>query len=60
LKAYHKSALFIFIGALLGFGFYYFIGCRSGSCPISGNPFLSTGYGALMGFLFYGSAGKKK
>jgi len=27
------------------------VGC-SGSCPISGNPYVSTAYGAFAGFLF--------
>jgi methionine synthase II (cobalamin-independent) len=35
-------------GALLGYAYYYFIGCN-GSCPISGNPYVSTLYGALVG-----------
>lgn len=41
------------IGAGLGYGWYYFVGCRSGSCPISGNPYISTLYGALIGFLWH-------
>ncbi|NTV52493.1 MAG: YtxH domain-containing protein [Candidatus Firestonebacteria bacterium] len=39
------------IGAALGFGYYRFIGCASGSCPITSNPFISTLYGALMGVM---------
>jgi uncharacterized membrane protein YedE/YeeE len=47
------------LGALVGFGYYYFIGCRTGSCPISGNPYVSTIYGLLLGFLFsYDTKGK--
>ncbi|HET6273693.1 MAG TPA: DUF6132 family protein [Bacteroidota bacterium] len=37
------------VGAGLGFAYYYFIGCTSGSCPITSNPFISTAYGAFMG-----------
>lgn len=40
-------------GAVLGFAYYYFIGCRTGSCPISGNPVISTLYGGLMGALIF-------
>lgn len=36
-------------GAGLGFAYYYFIGCTSGSCPITSNPFISTAYGAFIG-----------
>jgi uncharacterized membrane protein YedE/YeeE len=38
-------------GALLGFGYYYFVGCRTGTCPISGSPYISTLYGAMVGFI---------
>ena len=38
---------------LLGFLYYKFIGCSSGSCPITSNPMNSTLYGAVMGMLIY-------
>lgn len=37
-------------GALGGFLYYNFVGCN-GTCPISGNPYISTAYGAFAGFL---------
>ena len=37
------------LGALGGFAYYYFIGCSSGTCPISSNPWASTAYGTLIG-----------
>jgi len=40
------------IGGLLGFGYYKVIGCASGSCPITSNPWSSSIYGAIMGILF--------
>lgn len=39
----------IVLGALGGYAYYYFIGCASGSCPISSNPWVSTAYGMLIG-----------
>ncbi len=41
----------IVLGAALGYAYYYFIGCSSGSCAITSKPLNSTLYGALMGFL---------
>jgi hypothetical protein len=46
-----KNFLPIGIGALAGFGYYKFIGCASGACPITSNPVISTIYGAGMGYL---------
>lgn len=37
------------VGAALGFGYYYFIGCGTGSCPITSNWHISTVYGAAIG-----------
>ena len=47
-----KKVLPVAVGAVLGYAYYYFIGCRTGSCPISGNPYISTVYGAFAGFVF--------
>jgi hypothetical protein len=44
----------IAIGAAAGFGYHKIIGCRSGTCPITANPWSSAIYGAVMGFLFAG------
>jgi hypothetical protein len=51
-RKWFKSGLFVLIGASLGFAYYYFIGCSSGTCPITSNPWISTGYGALFGVIF--------
>lgn len=41
------------IGALLGYLYYIKIGCASGSCAITSNPWMSTLWGAAMGYLFF-------
>ncbi|MBK6695958.1 MAG: YtxH domain-containing protein [Myxococcales bacterium] len=49
-----RLALFVAFGAVLGFGYHRLVGCRSGACAITANPYISTAYGALMGYLFSG------
>lgn len=44
-------AMFVVAGAGAGFAYYHFIGCASGTCPITGNPYASTMYGGVMGFM---------
>ena len=39
------------IGALGGYLYWYFIGCNSGTCPITSSPLNSTLYGILQGGL---------
>lgn len=41
------------LGALAGFLYWKFVGCNSGSCAITSNPFNSTIYGAAMGGLLF-------
>ena len=38
-------------GAIVGCSYWYYVGCASGSCPITSSPTVSTVYGALMGVL---------
>jgi hypothetical protein len=46
-------------GAVLGYLYYYYIGCYSGHCPISSDPLISTLYGGVIGFLI-ALPGKKR
>jgi hypothetical protein len=41
----------VLIGGAGGFLYYRFIGCKTGACPLTGNPWVSTLYGALIGWL---------
>ena len=40
------------IGAVGGYLYYHYVGCVSGTCPITSRPLNSTLYGAVMGGLF--------
>ena len=39
------------IGAGIGFAMYKFVGCRTGACPLTGNPIIATLLWGLMGAL---------
>jgi hypothetical protein len=54
IKKYSLYIIGALVGGLLGFLYYYFIGCSSGSCMITSRPVNSTLYGALMGSLLVG------
>jgi hypothetical protein len=41
----------VVIGGLLGYGVYRFIGCSSGACPFTSNPWVSTILGMVVGAL---------
>ena len=57
LKKWLRPVLFLLGGGLVGLGYYFLVGCASGSCPISANPFTSMGYMALIGWLLSGLFG---
>lgn len=42
----------VLVGAAGGFLFYRLVGCKSGLCPITRSPWLSTIYGAILGAMF--------
>lgn len=48
------------LGALAGFLYWKFIGCNSGTCAITSNPYNSTIYGAAMGGLLFSIFQQKK
>ncbi|MEK7251602.1 MAG: DUF6132 family protein [Bacteroidota bacterium] len=39
----------ILLGGAGGYAYYKFVGCKTGFCPITDNPWVSTLYGAVMG-----------
>lgn len=48
---YYKYLLTIPVGAILGYSYYFFIGCSSGSCGIISDPLSSTLFGMVFGYL---------
>jgi len=39
------------VGAGVGYAYHRVVGCRSGACPITASPVVSTLYGAAMGLM---------
>ena len=42
------------IGGVIGLAYQRVVGCRTGTCPITANPYTSTLYGVVMGVLLSG------
>jgi hypothetical protein len=57
LKEFFKSKRFlkiffgVLIGSLSGFAYFYFIGCNSGTCAITSNPYNSIMAGGILGLI---------
>ena len=59
IKNHFRKIIGVLSGSIVGFLYYYFVGCASGTCPISSNPYISVIYGGLMGYLFVDAFKKK-
>ncbi|HEV2247372.1 MAG TPA: DUF6132 family protein [Terriglobia bacterium] len=55
MKKSKAMILRIIIGAVagggLGFAYYKFVGCSTGTCPLTSNPIISSLYGMVVGAL---------
>ncbi|MBS1558866.1 MAG: hypothetical protein JST69_09065 [Bacteroidetes bacterium] len=54
MKKYALEIIGVGIGSVAGWLYWKYIGCTSGSCPITSNPLHSSLYGAGMGGLLFG------
>lgn len=55
-----RKSIPVLLGALLGFAYWRFIGCATGSCPITSTWYVSTLYGGLTGAAFLLPSGRKR
>jgi len=53
-----KTTLFTAFGVIVGYIYYRLIGCPTGGCIITSNPYSSMAYMGLMGFLLSGAFDK--
>lgn len=44
-----RLALGMALGGAAGFAYYRFVGCSTGSCPLTSNPWITTLYGMAVG-----------
>jgi hypothetical protein len=42
------------IGVAAGYLYFFFVGCKTGSCPITGHSYSSSLAGGFMGYLIAG------
>lgn len=50
----------IFLGGILDFAYYHFVGCGTGTCAITSKPINSTTYGMIVGYLMFSLFQKSK
>jgi hypothetical protein len=60
ISQYKYGLLGILIGGILGYAYYYFVGCSTDTCAITSKPLNSTLYGMVMGYLILSSFKKTK
>ena len=51
IRKYWPTIIGIIIGAIAGYLYWRYVGCSTGTCPITSSPWNSTLWGAVMGGL---------
>ncbi len=59
-KKWLRTAIFIVIGAVVGYVYYRLVGCPTGGCIITSNPYISMAYMGLLGFLLSGASDRER
>lgn len=60
LKSNWLTIVGVVVGAAGGFAYWHFIGCSTGTCPITSNPYLSMLWGGVFGGLLFSIFNTKK
>ena len=60
IKKYKLGLIGILLGGILGYAYYHFIGCNTGTCAITTKPINSSVYGMVMGYLILSTFEKTK
>ena len=59
-QKYWRHAVFTLVGAGVGFAYWKFVGCTSGTCPLTSNWHTSALLGGLIGMLAVSGGNDKK
>lgn len=46
-----RQIVFLAAGGIAGYLYYRLVGCSTGSCPLTANPYVSILFGALFGLI---------
>lgn len=60
ISKYKLTLIGLLVGAVGGYIYWRFVGCSTGGCPITSNPYATVVYGALFGAVLFHSSPKKK
>ncbi len=60
IKKFKLGLIGIVLGGILGYAYYHFIGCNTGTCAITSKPINSSVYGMVMGYLILSTFEKTK
>ena len=60
IKKYKLGLIGLVLGESLGYAYYHFIGCNTGTCSITSKPINSSVYGMVMGYLILSTYEKTK
>ena len=56
----YMTLIGLIIGAIGGYIYYSQVGCVSGTCAITSNPWMSTAWGGAFGYLVFGMFDNKR
>ena len=51
IKKHYRAFIGVVLGMIAGYLYYYFVGCKTGTCIITAHPVRSTLYVGFMGLL---------